>query len=88
MVQVHLTGSTEAEAERDLSYITSVLEDRYYMAEIRDETTFMVHPETYQYDETLKGVFVRQVLEDESLSEDEKAAVIRYGILALKQEEL
>ena len=88
MVQVRLTGSTEAEAERDISYIASVLEDRYYMAELRDETVFMVHPETYQYDETLKGVFVRQVLEDGSLTEDEKAAVIRYGILALKQEEL
>ena len=88
MVQLHLMGFTEAEAERDLSYISAVLEEKYYLAEVCDETVFLIHPEAYQYDETLKGVFVRQVLEDESLSEEEKAAVIRYGFLALKQEEL
>ena len=42
----------------------------------------------YQLDKSLKGEFVRRVQAAEDLSEDEKAIVIKYGILALSGEEI
>ena len=36
---------------------------------------------------SLKGEFVRKVMQDETLSEEEKAMVVRCGICALKGEE-
>jgi hypothetical protein len=43
---------------------------------------------TYVWDETLKGEFVRFVLGAEEIPEEEKEAVILYGIRALSGEEL
>jgi hypothetical protein len=39
-------------------------------------------------DESLKGEYVRQVLSDESISEDEKKIIIRYGLQAIAGEEV
>lgn len=54
---------------------------------MKDETRLAVEPERYRNDVSLKGEFIRQVLASE-LSEHEKAAVIRAGVLALAGEEI
>ena len=54
---------------------------------MKDETRLAVDPERYRNDVSLKGEFIRQVLASE-LSEHEKAAVIRAGVLALAGEEI
>ena len=37
---------------------------------------------------SLKGEFVRQVMEDESIGEDDKKVIIRYGLQAIAGEEV
>ena len=54
---------------------------------MKDETRLAIDPERYRNDVSLKGEFIRQVLASE-LSEHEKAAVIRAGVLALAGEEI
>ena len=88
LVSVILTGEVDASAEKDAGYIENVLSQHFFFAEVRDRTKLSVDPETYRFDESLTGEFVRQVLGDKSIAEADKGAVIRYGLKALRQEEL
>ena len=49
---------------------------------------FKVELQEFLLDESLKGEFVRSVMADEKLTEEEKAAVIRYGLQAIAGEEV
>lgn len=53
---------------------------------IYDETGLVVDFDSFLLDESLKGEFVRQVKADETMDEETKAAVIRYGLQALAGE--
>ena len=53
-----------------------------------DETTLRVDVEDFQYDESLKGEFVRTVLSADEMPQEEKAAVIRLGLQILNNEEV
>jgi hypothetical protein len=55
---------------------------------VYDETTLKADISDYLLDESLKGEFVRQVMADDSLTEDDKKIVIRYGLQAISGEEV
>ena len=87
LVKLVLTGELDSDCEKDIGYLLSVLEDKYYFCKIIDETKLKITIEDYLLDESLRGEFVRTVWGDGTLSEDDKAAVVRYGLKALDGEE-
>jgi len=87
LVKIVLTGETDVEGEKNLSYLESVFEDEYFFVKIQDKTTIRVDYESFARDVSLKGEFIRTVRESD-IPEDEKAAVIRLGLQALAGGEL
>jgi DNA repair exonuclease SbcCD nuclease subunit len=85
LVKVVLTGEVDINAEKDLTYILTSIKDDYYFAKIEDKTILHVEPRDYSLDESLRGEFVRTVLKDDTLSDEEKAAIIQCGIKALTE---
>ena len=64
-----------------------LLQDYFYFEKVKDRTTLRVDYSDYEKDASLKGEFIRMVLGSE-LSQEQKAEVIRCGILALSGEEI
>ena len=88
MVEVVLTGSRNAEDEFDPLQVGAALQGRFFFSRVKDGTKLSVDYGSYEKDESLKGEFIRTVRDMASLSEEEKRAVIRYGIQALRGEEI
>lgn len=88
LVKIVLTGNVDIECEKDVELLLKQFEDEFYYVKIKDESQFAINYDDFMYDESLKGEFVRTVKASDGLSEEEKAAVIRYGIQALKGEEI
>ena len=88
MVKIVLAGAVSADAEKDPELINTFFEDKYYLARTEDKTTIRVNEADYMYDESLKGEFVRLVMADEELSDEDKGTVISYGLKALAGEEI
>ena len=88
LIKILLTGEVDVECEKNISYLVQSLQDRYYFLKIYDETKLRVDYEAFRYDESLKGEFVRMLQGEESLTEEERSTMIRYGIQALAGEEL
>lgn len=55
---------------------------------VYDETRLKIDVSDYMLDASLKGEYVRQVMEDESISEEDKKIIIRYGLQAIAGEEV
>lgn len=87
IVLITLCGEVGVECEKDERLIKKQLEDRFYFVRVKDKTKLKVDYASFKNDFSLKGEFVRCV-EAAELSEDDKAAVIRYGIQALMGEDI
>ncbi len=83
MMHITLTGELDIDAEVNVDYIQKRIEPEYYAVRVKDRTVVKVDYEMYALDKSLKGEFIRRVHADESLSDEEKGVVIRYGIRAL-----
>lgn len=88
MVKVSLVGKIDIECDINVELLTKQFEDNYFFFKIKDETTLTFNYEKFALDVSLKGEFVRTVMQEENLNEEEKATIIRYGIEALKGEEI
>ena len=51
-------------------------------------TTFMVDYMSFEHDVSLKGEFIRNVMSKDNISEEDKSAIIRFGLQALRGEEI
>ena len=60
----------------------------FYFVKIYDETKLKIEIEDYMLDESLKGEYVRTIMKDDKLTEEEKAIIIRYGLQAIAGEEV
>ena len=87
-VKVVLTGRMDVNAEKDLRVVENDWKERFYLFRLEDETKYRVDREAYAQDASLKGEYVRMLMEDESLTEDRRAELIRTGLLALTGEEI
>ena len=74
--------------ERDVQYLTKKLENQFYAITIEDKTKIKIDYHKYENDVSLKGEFIRLVLSQEDLSEEEKSKIINTGIKALSGEEV
>ena len=88
MVKILLTGKADVECEKDLEFLSKQFENEFYFLKIQDNTVFEIDYEEYEHEASLKGEFIRMVKSKIDLSEEDKAMIIRYGIQALKGEEI
>lgn len=87
LVKITVTGGLDVESEIDMEYLARQFNDSFYYVKIADKTDLRVDPLKYVHDATLKGEFVRMVLEQD-MPEDDKAYIIQTGIRALAGEEV
>ena len=83
MLKIVLVGDTDISRERDDAYILAVFSERFFFAKLEDGTSPKVNYEDYKLDRSLKGEFVRCVLEDPEIPDEDKPYVIKYGIDAI-----
>ena len=88
LLKIVLKGMLDVECEKDIHYIRTRFQDDYYFVKVYDETTLKIDVESYMLDVSLKGEYVRQVMADDSLSEEDKKIIIRYGLQAIAGEEV
>ncbi len=87
-LKIVLRGRLDVGAEKNLLLLERQFSDRFSGVRVEDRTAFSVRYEEYGMEATLKGEFVRLVRADETLTEEEKAEIIRCGIQALGGEEI
>ena len=87
LVKLTLSGSLDAECEKDISYISGAFADKYFFLKLEDKTKVKIYADDYLLDESLKGEFVRTVFADGTLSDEDKAAIVSFGFKALAGEE-
>lgn len=88
LLKIVLIGEIEVECEKNIEYLAKNFMDRFYFVKIKDKTQIAVDYNDYEFDASLKGEFVRIVKGDASLSEEEKAEIIRCGFQALNGEDI
>lgn len=88
LVKIVLKGMVDVECEKDIPYFLARFKPRFYFVKVYDETTLKIEVEDYLLDESLKGEFVRQVMADATISQEDKKSIIRYGLQALAGEEV
>lgn len=87
LVKFVLKGEVDVECELETDFLEEEFADYFYFCKVYDETKIQVNYQEYEKDASLKGEFVRLVSASD-LPEEEKAMVIRTGILALQGEEI
>lgn len=87
LVKIILTGKVEVGTTRDIDYLIKKYEEDFYCIKIHDETTANIDYMKHQNDASLKGEFIRLILEQD-LTDEEKSKIINTGIKALLGEEV
>jgi len=87
IIKVVLTGKYCLALYKQVGHLTTRLNDDFYFAKIKDESSLKINVKDYENDLSLKGEFIREVLNSD-LDQEEKEKVILIGITALNGEEL
>ena len=87
MVRIRLTGTYDMDLIKQNELLEGALNQKFYFARISDESRLRINPKDYENDISLKGEFIRNVLQSD-LNEEDKIKVIEYGIKALMKEEI
>ena len=88
LVKYELTGKVDVESEKETDFLLRQFSNRFYFVKIKDSSRYLVDYAAFAKDVSLKGEFIRTVMGREDLSEEDKAAVIHYGLQALAGEEI
>lgn len=88
LVKYELTGKVDVESEKETEFLLHQFQNRFYFVKIKDSSQYLVDYAAFAKDLSLKGEFIRTVMGREELSEEDKAAVIHYGLQALAGEEI
>lgn len=86
-VKFTLRGSYTLQTQKDPVFLQKMLASRFCFVKIKDETRLKIQRESYEFDASLKGEFIRLVLASDR-SEGEKERIISCGIHALRGEEV
>ena len=87
LVKIIVTGVTDMDMDVDIKRLLRSLDKDFFYVKGYDKTTIAVDYESFRNDRTLKGEFVR-LMEQQHLSEDERAEIIELGIKAIMGEDL
>lgn len=88
LVKIILDGEVEIGEERDIDYLTKKFEPNFYFLKIEDKPKIKIDYMKYKNDISLKGEFIRTVIEQDDLTEEEKSRIISTGIKALSGEDI
>lgn len=88
VVQVLLVGELDEEIEDLAKDVEDYLSNRCAYVQVKDHTTKKINIHAYDGDVSIRGEFVRSVYADDSLSDEDKVAVISLGLKALRGEKL
>lgn len=86
MVRLHLCGEVEEHYLKEPEQIKVLLDGRFFFSRVKDSVRLRLRADRYRNDISLKGEFVRRVLNDKRLSEEEKQRVLSFGLRALEGE--
>ena len=86
--RLNLTGEVSFSGGELASDVASRLSGSCLYISVKDRTSQKLDLAQYENDATLKGEFVRTVMGDDSLNEDQKKRVIMAGLRALRGEEV
>ena len=82
-VEVILTGTFFVDTEKHIDSFIEHFKDSFFFFRIKDETTLFINPKDYENDITLKGEFVRTVLNNKDLDQSLKDEILVCGLKAL-----
>lgn len=85
LIKIILKGEHDAEFIVDTEDLTKRLNEHFFFGKVYDRTTLKINEDDYALDKSVRGEFVRSVLNSD-LTEEEKNAVIITGLNALKGE--
>lgn len=88
LVRLKLTGRIPPELNLHTDWLLQKYSDDFYLLYIEDCTKPLISYEDYRYDISLKGEFIRLVLSDPDLKDEEKEKVIKEGLHVLAGEEV
>lgn len=88
LMKIVLCGHVDVECEKNLELLTAQFADHFYYVKIKDESALQVDYQAFALEASLKGEFVRTVMAAADIPEEEKTAIVRYGIRALAGEEV
>ncbi|MCR5743417.1 MAG: DNA repair exonuclease [Lachnospiraceae bacterium] len=89
MVKIILTGSRAVDAPKiTIDGVCESFAGDYFFIKVKDETKVFVDYNSFANDKSLRGEFVRKVLDRDDISEDDKSEIIRLGISALAGEDV
>jgi len=88
IIKITLTGEYDEYLVKGLDLIESELSRKYYYIKLVDKTKLKISLEDYKGNFSLKGLFIKQVLESKKIPESIKDDVILTGIKALSSEEI
>ena len=83
LVRLELCGSYREGAWKSLETLRARYENAFFYFEIKDTSRMALEPERLKHDKTLKGEFIRLVMNDESISPDMKDKIISCGLYSL-----
>ncbi len=88
LLHIILTGETDPDFELNLTQLEKDFEDSFYFVRVSDRSRPRIDYSAFEHDLSLRGEFVRTVRARDNLSEEDKAAIIRYGFKALADGEV
>lgn len=87
MIKIVLTGTYTLELDKDINLLTKRINNNFYFGKVEDKSKLHLDPKTYVADKSLKGEFIRTVL-NSKLDDNMKNDIIVLGVDALEKEEL
>ena len=88
LVRVVLVGKHEPGIRRETEALCERFKSSFFFLEIKDSSKIRISMDDYKHDISLKGEFIRTVLASETVSDEEKEAIIELGLRALAGETL
>lgn len=86
--RINLIGEIDFMIDNIEKEVEDELESNFYFVNIKDKTSRKIDVSAYEKDISLKGEFVRTVMNNNELSPEEKQFIIKSGLKALNKEKL
>lgn len=87
-VKIVLVGAYTAETQKDITTLTKLIADQFVFVKIVDKSKMAINIDDYKNTVSLKGEFIKHVLSDAALGDEQKSDIIYCGIKALYGEDL
>lgn len=87
MIKIVLTGTFTLDTNKDINQLKVYLEQKFFFVKVKDESRMLINAEDYKNLVSLKGEFVRTVLESD-ISDEQKQKIIELGVRVIEGEEV